>query len=115
MKSDMTNDKRQAIEARIVRRVIKDSLAAGFLLSVHDGEDFAIRNSTDAAAVFNALRSTDEDHLHIIRTNDRGLPETLGTVFFVYGNDGHDVICDYDMSVANIIRGATELAVSLAE
>jgi len=114
-KQKRANDKRMATEARIMRKVIEDGIAAGYVLSVHNGEDYTIRHSTDAVALFNELRTTDEDHLHFCKMNDRGIPKDIGAVFFVYGNDPWEVINDYSTSLEDVIKSATQLADQLAK
>ena len=97
--------KRQTIEVAIVKRVVKDALAAGYSLSVDDGGDeYAIKDSTDEKAVLDALINTDEDRLILKRADHRGV------VLFVYGNDGWDVINDYSVRLEDVLAGANQLA-----
>lgn len=105
----------QETEAKIMRRVIKDALAAGYCLSVNDGEEFTVRLSLSATEVFNALRTTDEDHLYMYAVNLAGVTEFKGRVYFVYGNDGYDVICDHSTSLTDLLKGASDYAESLAD
>lgn len=93
------------IEARILRRVIRDAIAAGYELSVYDGETLTVRNSTNARAVFAALRTTDMDWLQFRKGG-----EAFGSVLFVYGNDGWDVIADNNTRLEPVLAGATALA-----
>jgi hypothetical protein len=37
----------------------------------------------------------------------------IGMVYFVYGNDGFDVICDYSVSLETLLIGANALALQL--
>lgn len=87
--------KRQALEARVMRSAIAELLAAGFTLSVHDGEEMTVKQSTDARAVFAALRTTDDDRMITYRADG----SRVGSIWFVYGNDGWDVISDYHISL----------------
>lgn len=91
--------RRLKIERTIVRRVVKDALAAGYTLSVDDGGDeYAVENTTSYRAVMDALMNTDDDKL-ILRKDGKG-----GKVWFVYGNSGWDVICDYTTSLEALIE-----------
>jgi hypothetical protein len=102
---DLTKDQEQ--ENAIMRRVIKCALDAGFTLDVHDGGGIALKNCVLPRAVFEAMKTTDEDTLFFRRNG-----VTFGWVKFVYGNAGYEVICDHTLSVTDIIAPATALAES---
>lgn len=106
----MTVQARIAIEKRIVRRVIDDALKDGFALSVDDGEEVTVDRSTDAEKIMGATMTTDEDALIFYKGGER-----VGTVWFVYGNDGFDVISNYTVSLEDALAGANALAESLSE
>jgi hypothetical protein len=93
------------IEFIIVEQLVKDSLAAGYQIGVHDGEEFALKSSDDASAIMAALFSVDEERL-IYWKDGKG----AGWVFLVHGNDGWDVICDYSMSLEHVMKGADKLS-----
>lgn len=105
--TDKTVLKRQAIERRIARRVIRDAVAGGYTLDVFDGEETVLRNSTKEREILKAMFSVDEERLIFRKDGAR-----VGWVFFVYGNSGWDVICDYTdkPEVEEILKGANELA-----
>ena len=96
-------------ERAIARAAIAGILAAGYTISVDDGEEIVLRQSTDAKKIFDAMFSTDEDYLHVhkadapARQNTR---EAFGWVRFVYGNDGWDVICDYTVNLESALEPA---------
>jgi hypothetical protein len=90
--------RRLKIEEKIVKRVIRDMLAAGFKISVHDGEEIVLQPSTDAEVIAAAMFSTDDDRL--ICTKD----DVRGFVQFIYGNDGVDVINDYSISLGGVMQ-----------
>lgn len=83
-------------EEKIVKRLIAKALDTGHSLSVWDGEAFSIRDSTDAKAIFDATRSTDEDRLLYFKDGKH-----VGWVQLVYGND-EDVIADNTLSVEHL-------------
>ncbi len=86
---------RQAIERRIATLVVKQLLAQGFSLSIDNGGDeLELQRCTDQAQILQHLFLTDEEHLLV----HRGIERT-GFVYFVYGNDGWDVICDYSVDL----------------
>lgn len=102
---------RQRLERAIVRRVVKDALAAGYVLDVDDGgEELAVWGATTRKAAIDALMNTDEDRLILRRLNAAGALTEKGWVRFVYGNDGWDVINDYSVNIELVLAGAEAMA-----
>lgn len=104
----MTNEKRIEIEKRIARRVVTDALEAGYMISVWEGGDWAIKRAVNKAAmIMDAMFSTDSDLL-VLRKLDG---EIVGRVYLVWGN-GCDVLSDWSDNEATneLLKGA--LAVS---
>lgn len=56
--------KRQAIEIRIIRKVISLCLEAGYKLSVFDGEEYS-PITRDRKVLMDAIYNTDEDCLYL--------------------------------------------------
>jgi hypothetical protein len=110
----MNVKQRQSIEKQIARKIIKDALAAGYRVSVHDGEDYAVVRSKKGAEIFAALCTTDDDRL-FFSTEHEG--RRAGWVWLVYGNDGYDVICDYTATpeIERLLAGGLALAEKLEE
>lgn len=79
------------IEKIIVGKLVEGFLAAGFALSVNDGEETTVQRSTDRAAIFSALHSTDEDYLIVHPANGT---KRIGWVRLIWGND-HHIISDF--------------------
>lgn len=100
---------RIAIERRIVRKVVRDSLAAGFALSVDDGGNEIAGPYTKTGDLYKALMETDDDRLIFIKDG-----KEVGWVRFVYGNDGWDVISDYTVNLEEVLKGANELSEKLS-
>jgi len=109
----MNVKQRQNIERRIVRQILKDALAAGYRVSVHDGEDWVVSKSTHGPSIFAAMFSVDEETL-VFRDASNA---TVGQVWLVYGNDGYDVVCDYTANekTETLLAGALALAGKLEE
>lgn len=93
------------VERMIVAKLVRDLLAADYVVTVYDGEEDALVGSTDEAAIFKALASTDADTL---RVSKRGAFRGGSFVYLVWGNDC-DVISDYGMSLEDVIRPALDL------
>lgn len=110
----MNMETRQRIERRIAKAAIAGLLDAGFFLSVYDGEEVALRRSRDAKAIADAMGATDEESLFAYRpipaTDNAPRWQRVGSVLFVYGNDGWDVIADHSTSLNSPLQRADELA-----
>jgi|SRR5215831_8477711 len=103
---------RQHIERMIVRRVILDALRAGYSLNVNNGGDLdeLPEPTTDRKLILDTMFATDEDRLDFYPST----PEQKGGwVYFVYGNDGYDVISDYTTNLETVLEGANKLACKL--
>lgn len=76
------------IESKIATQIVDDVLAAGYGITVQDGEEITVRNSSNREEILGALQTTAEDMLYIhagFRTH---------WVRLIWGND-IDVISDY--------------------
>jgi hypothetical protein len=93
------------VEKKIVRKVIKDALAAGYALTVHNGGDTVLEPSTNASEILETMFATDDEYLVYYKEGKR-----VGWVYFVYGNDGWDVVCDHTTNLEEVMQGATLLA-----
>jgi hypothetical protein len=94
-----------SVERKIVGKLVTDLLAAGFPLSVNDGEEITVKKSTNPNEIYAALSSTDQDYL-VVHT--KGNP----WIRLVWGND-HDVISDYLTSLNSYIEPVEEFAEKL--
>lgn len=101
----------QQVERRIMKRCVKELLAAGYQLSVFDGEEITVRRSTDRKAILAAMRTTDDDYLYVYQ----GADKKIGWVRFVYGNDGPDVICDYTTNLEAALKPVNDYATTFED
>lgn len=92
-----------ASERKIVNRILETALAEGFSVSVYDGEEWTLHNSTDGNVIREALASTDMD---VIRIRD-SVHDFIGDIHLVWGND-EDVISDTtcDLRLDELLRKA---------
>lgn len=103
----------QEIEEQIVRSAVRELLDQGYRLSVDNGgEDYEIEHSADYDAVMAEMMATDDEYLVV---SDSATGRIMGHVYFVYGNDGHDVIADYSVSVAPLLPETEKLAKELGD
>lgn len=98
------------IEARIIRRAVRDLLAAGYLVTVNDGEEDALLCSSDVAQIMAALCTTEEDYLYVMKPFE---PQASSFVWLIYGNEDC-VISDYGVSLEDVLAGANRLADELS-
>lgn len=97
---------RQVVERTIAARVVLDAIAAGYSLTVNNGGDKnEISPTQEADTVLRAMFATDDEHLFFSRDGKQA-----GFVYFVYGNDGTDVISDYTLCLENVVDGANCLS-----
>ena len=97
------------IEKDIATKIISDAIDLGYKISVDDGRQYVVRNSTDKKNILGAMFSVDDEYLVFTDPyNDRRI---IGNVYLVYGNSGWDVICDHTLNdkMSEILKGAIEL------
>ena len=92
----------QETEKRIIRRIVRDALAKGWTVSVNDGEEWTLKESSDEKVILGAMQTTDEDQL-MLRENG----EKRGWIRLIYGN-GEDVICDYSTALDEFVAPINE-------
>ena len=101
---------RQMVEKEIYTKVIDVLLAAGFALSVYnsggENNEYEIERSQDREAILAAMYLTDEDRLYV---HEAGQEKPHAWVYFVYGNDGWDVINDYTVNLEKHIGDGSEV------
>jgi hypothetical protein len=95
----------QDAERQIAQKIIEDGIAAGYTIDVYDGGATVLKRSIDPEAIVGAMFSTDSDLL-VFHEGDR----RMGTVWFVYGNSGWDVVADYSISLEHIMANADKLS-----
>ena len=111
---------RQEVERKIATAFVQSALLAGYTVSVDNG-DSATGKLHNLKAILAAMFQTDEDRLHIY--NPRRISAVLlsgqtrqpsnqyvGWVYFVYGNDGYDVISDYTVTLEPIMGAANKIS-----
>lgn len=79
-----------ASELQIATKLVRAALAAGYSVSVNDGEAWPVSKSHDEAEILAALQSTDSDTLRLRSP----LGDFVGNVLLIWGN-GEDVISDH--------------------
>jgi hypothetical protein len=107
---------RQVMECQIALTAIRSILAAGYSITVSDGEEEVLKRSRDPKAIAEAMMSTDEDVLKFYET-EHPQSKQAGWVHLVYGNSGHDVISDHTANekTEGCLKEANLLADQLSE
>ena len=89
------------VERDIAHGLVNRVLLDGNTISVHDGEAFAIKRSSNAVAILSAMASTDSDSLFIRDPNG----DRIGSVYLVYGNEPENLIADYSWATYSNYSG----------
>lgn len=117
------SDRTREIEKAIVKNVIQDALDLGYTIFYYNGDEedtpiiasLRLNISKESAVdmIMSEVAACDEERAVFFDEKDR----RVGFVFFVFGNDGHDVISDHTASkeMDALLAGATELADRFAE
>ena len=95
------------IERLISHDLVNAIIAADCNVSIWDGEEYAIKHSTDVEEILSAMSHTGEDNLQIWDNVD---PEKAyeGFIYLVYGNEPEYLIADYaGPLVERIVQGIT--------
>lgn len=87
------------VEEQIIRGVIRALIGAGYAVSVDDGAEVTVERSRDADAIFEAMRTTDQDFLLAFEHAGRA-----GWVRFIYGNADWEVINDYTTNLESVMK-----------
>lgn len=93
-RGDRKTARRILMERKIVFKVVDLALKDGNTVSVFDCEEWTVKRSTNKSEIRAALFTTDDDQIRI-RDKDGN---SLSWMWFVYGNDGYDVIADYTVT-----------------
>lgn len=95
------------IERKIAKQVIDDCLAAGCILEINHDDDesetISIKDSSEAT--LDEFFACDQEQLYVDLPNGR-----KGSVLFIFGNDGYDVISDYTVNMEELLTNANRLA-----
>lgn len=98
--------KRQAIERKIVRSFAKEMIAAGFTIRIDNGGDsYETPHLNRIGLISKAIMATDEERLYVFRKEADGTnaKKPFAWAFFVYGNDGWDVMSDYTTNLDGLM------------
>jgi hypothetical protein len=93
------------VDKLIARKTINVLLRAGYTVSVNDGEETVLKDSTDIKAIFAAMDSTEEDYLIARKPDSSG-----GWVRFIYGNEPGAVINDYSTNLEKVLEPVNSFA-----
>jgi hypothetical protein len=107
--------RRIRLEGEIAAEVAEKLIEAGYYVSVFDCEEFTLIDSRDVNKIVEAMFTTDDDRLYVRKVKGQRDPETKrrvfdGWIWFVYGNSGWDVICDYTTNLEEVIGYITDAA-----
>lgn len=90
-------------EELYVRKLVRNILSRGYMISVNDGEEWTLVDSRKEDMIMSSLATTEMDHLKV---KDELDGKRVGIFTLVYGNDpeGEEVVCDHtDNRICNRI------------
>lgn len=92
-------------EKAVANKLIKAALAAGYAISVNDGEAWPIKRSVEFKKISDALASTDQDTLLIHQGATGG---GIGKIWLVWGNSPEELIADYsdNDAIGGLVKAA---------
>lgn len=103
------------IERQIVERLVDDALAAGLVVSVYDGEEYAVKLSADRSAILKEIGETEETTLRFrdplkLTAGNEALA-VVGSVLLIVGN-GCDILSDWSDNYRTnaLLKGALSVA-----
>ena len=101
-------------ERQIISALLDDALSASLVVSVYDGEEWALACSDSRPRLADVIGSTDCTTLRFrdpATLDDSGKPSSVGSVFLVHGNGCH-VVADHSDNAAteNLLRRAMIVA-----
>ena len=107
----MSVQARIEVERKIVRRAVLDAISAGYTLNVDYGDgDVLSKPTSERKEIMDAMMQGDDDRLFYHKDGKH-----VGWAWFVYGNDGYDVLSDYTVNLETVLAGANKLAERYAD
>ena len=98
------------LEMRIMRKTIQALIAAGWFVTIDNGEAEEIRNNKSVTEIMKVVFLTDEDFVYVSKVpTPEGEPYDH-FVRFIYGNDGWDVINDYSTALESVMKPVMDYA-----
>jgi hypothetical protein len=90
------------MERFIIRQIVEHALNQGYSVAHHDGEQqTALAHPNDGRSgvykIMDEIRATDEELLILYAGRS-----IAGKIWLVYGNDGYDVVADYNTSLDDL-------------
>jgi hypothetical protein len=92
------------MERAVIRRALQDIIGAGCWVRVWYGQDegFGCARTDNIDVAMAAAGACDDEYLHVFNNSSDKL---IGSLYFVYGNSGWDVIADNSLSLEPLLAG----------
>jgi hypothetical protein len=95
---DPAIQRRIRMERSIARAFVTSAHKMGFTFQIDNGgDDDEIVKTSGVKQTLDEMFATDEERVYLVKDGKR-----IGWVFFVYGNSGYDVICDYTVNLDDL-------------
>lgn len=115
---DVEMRERVLTERLIVRNVVRSILAAGHVVRVYNGEEYACGHTRDLDTVMRAIMATTQDQLLVYPLNAPNTTKQsamMGSVSLVYWNEPWLVIASNSTTVEHLLARSKALASGLEE
>jgi hypothetical protein len=106
----MTGHARVRVEREIATAAVRSAVQYGYTFGIDNGDAEEIRTSTEEKTLA-AMFQTDDERLYLY---SGGQAKPVGWVYFVYGNDGWDVISDYTVNLEELLTAAHAVSAKYA-
>jgi len=94
----------QELERNIARKAAEELIAAGYFITVNEGDEDVLICSKDVEAILNVMFTTDEDRFYVtkipVNVDKRGYQ---GWVQFIWGNV-EDCLADYTTNLEDVLK-----------
>jgi hypothetical protein len=102
----MNLENRKRVEREIVTAVLQSAVARGCTFKIDNGgDDDEIIPTEGVEKTLEEMFATDQETLYIVKDG-----KEIGSVLFVYGNDGWDVIADYTTNLEDMLHDANNIS-----
>jgi len=95
----------QDMERKIANKIIGVMLDSGYTITIDNGNDITIRQSSNKEDILAGMFLTDEDKILVSHKDGN----SRGYIWLVYGNRGWDVIHNYSNSLEVILNPVHDL------
>lgn len=103
---------RALVERAIARKAIEVLTAAGYTITVDDGDDEPVKRSVVPNDIMEAVFAVDEATLYV---HDKPEGKAFAWISFIMGNTGWDVVNDHTVNLEEVLKPVSNYADQMSE